>query len=741
MLSTWELPEDDPEGTPYKRDEVHLQGFLVPGRVDVYNAFGQTGRENAAILGRSSDLFFDMTTTAPVQAGSDLVLQARGAGPDGFKLFSEGAELWTLDSEGVNVERKLGQWYCEDMRSLFDPDNETAMNLTKDMYLPHRSACEWDTTREDLVRNFDRSDPNATRVADTLVLRINEAAPVASSLRLRFQVQTPEDRTNFLEERWHLTVQLYNESTSVLEIIATNDGAPVPLSVVTQLPTEPTPEPSQLAPLARAEVVFMLDPLDTGAEAFVLTAPLGYTFVHPCRVPFQENQTNNVDEMRCLPLPAANGLSRARVDCEVDPALRLVAGLGTECLRNAPTVVYVASPEATVPDAQNVWFVEAVALVGTNYTSVGDRLGRGTFTGFEVVDMEVQVVYGALASVPVDVGVAFTSRVDLPRLGQVVIEGPQDLQQFSCENKRGRVLPVSLGPLARCQTTSSFPPTVVLTLNQSLPSSLHVVIIPAETSRQDPQPSRNVFNVFLRAPDGRNMDVSLTVPGEPIVQGIRASVLPFWWTELRQYDDFFDVTVPVEILDDVDIDLWGILIDFPKDPDFQLHALDVQVSTAFGEGFYLQPVSPFIGQAGGGRLLVRLDPNRKPRTGMSLIQFPVTRPFSLPLFNFWRVALCGSAMGPNGEGCELGENREDRGAAVICVFANGGFDPSEPSSAQVFRATTGSTSRVQACKLRGAATAQAGPNSHPFCCEVDTAVPRAVSKFQRSVIRSDNDYQ
>ena len=71
--------------------------------------------------------------------------------------------------------------------------------------------------------------------------------------------------------------------------------APVPLSVVTQLPTEPTPEPSQLAPLARAEaprssnslhvlqsplhtevfhqVVFMLDPLDTGAEAFVLTAP------------------------------------------------------------------------------------------------------------------------------------------------------------------------------------------------------------------------------------------------------------------------------------------------------------------------------------------------------------------------------------------------------------------------------------------------------------------------------------
>ena len=147
----------------------------------------------------------------------------------------------------------------------------------------------------------------------------------------------------------------------------------------------------------------------------------------------------------------------------------------------------------------------------------------------------MQVVYGALASIPVDVGLAFQSRVDLPRFGQalqrpdlrncdavegsvdeqVVVEGPRDLQQFGCENKRGRVnlpqfpcelqrlsdatssgvrmavvvcmqtsgmatnsngskvgecapccadtfcqvLPVSLGPLARCETSVN-PPTV-----------------------------------------------------------------------------------------------------------------------------------------------------------------------------------------------------------------------------------------------------------------------------------------
>mmetsp|Transcript_53527 Transcript_53527/g.119904 ORF Transcript_53527/g.119904 Transcript_53527/m.119904 type:complete len:330 (-) Transcript_53527:138-1127(-) len=308
--------------------------------------------------------------------------------------------------------------------------------------------------------------------------------------------------------------------------------------------------------------------------------------------------------------------------------------------------------------------------------------------------MPVQVIYGALASVPVDVGLAFESRIDLPRLSQVVITGPRDLQQFGCENKRGRVLPVSLGPLHSCETSVN-PPTVTLVLNQSLPSSLHVVIVPAETSRQNPQPARNVFDIFLRDPIGRNMDVSLNVAGEPIVQGLRVSVQPFWWTELKQYDDSFDVTVPVEILDDIDIDVWGILIEFPKDPDFQLHAADIQVSTAFGIGIYPREQTPVMGDVGGTHVLVHLDRVRKPRTGMTLIRFPVSRPSRLPLFNFWRVAFCGNRMGADGEGCSLGANRSDRGEAVICVFASGGFDPAEPSNAQVFRATTGGGNRME----------------------------------------------
>lgn len=289
-MSTWELPEDDKEGTPYIRDEAYVQGFLVPGQLQVFNAFGQTGRENAAILGRESDLFFDMTSSAPIPAGSDLLVAAGGAGPAGFKLFSETAELWTLNSVTGAAETKLGEWYCTGMRNLFDPENETAMNLTKEMYLPHPSACEWDETRREMLNSFDYSDPTAERIAQVVVLKITTGAPVHSPLRLKFKVQTPTDRTTFLQERWHIDIELVNHTNGMINLVTTNDGDPVPLSVVTQLPTEPPPEPSHVAPLTRVEVVIQLDPLDTGAEAFTLTAPPGYSFVHPCRVPFPGEQ-------------------------------------------------------------------------------------------------------------------------------------------------------------------------------------------------------------------------------------------------------------------------------------------------------------------------------------------------------------------------------------------------------------------------------------------------------------------
>eukprot|EP00913_Durusdinium_trenchii_P025019 g23484.t1 len=409
----------------------------------------------------------------------------------------------------------------------------------------------------------------------------------------------------------------------------------------------------------------------------------GYTFVHPCRVPFQVNKTNNAENMRCFPLPPLNGRSRARVDCQADRSDTNAKGLGTDCFREAPAVIYVSTPEASVTAAENVWFVEAVDVIGGNYSSIGDRLGRGTLAGFEIVDMDVQVVYGSLASVPVDVGIAFSSRVDVPPNGQVMVVGPPDLQQFGCVNKRGTVKPGSLGTISSCRSAVN-PPSVTITLNQTLPEGLHLVIVPGETPRQNPLAGLNTFDIFLR---------------------LRASVLAFWWTQLLQYDTYFTVTVPIEILDDVDIDVWGILIDFPKEPDYRLDTMEIQASTSFGEGLYLSSSrSPFQAKVGDNQLLVHLDKTKKLRTGLTLINLQITRPERLPMFNFWRIAMCGNQMGENGEGCTLGEPRTERGPAVICVFASGGFDPLEYSSPpQDLKTITGGAWRSKVSFLLGMA--------------------------------------
>ena len=47
-----------------------------------------------------------------------------------------------------------------------------------------------------------------------------------------------------------------------------------------------------------------------------------------------------------------------------------------------------------------------------------------------------------------------------------------------------------------------------------------------------------------------------------------------------QTPDLMEPAHFVQILDDVDIELRAILVEFPKDPDFQLHALDVQAWSA-----------------------------------------------------------------------------------------------------------------------------------------------------------------
>ena len=110
--------------------------------------------------------------------------------------------------------------------------------------------------------------------------------------------------------------------------------------------------------------------------------------------------------------------------------------------------------------------------------------------------------------------------------------------------------PGSLGVLSACQTGVN-PPSVTLTLNQTLKAGLHLVIVPGETPRGEPL-SRFQRALPLRSESGRGVehlqhlpactgwkkpgaepgeaygllrqDVALKVPGEPVKQGLRASV-------------------------------------------------------------------------------------------------------------------------------------------------------------------------------------------------------------------------
>eukprot|EP00438_Fugacium_kawagutii_P008854 Skav208554 [mRNA] locus=scaffold1216:664905:667593:+ [translate_table: standard] len=77
---------------------------------------------------------------------------------------------------------------------------------------------------EFLATGIINDPPKARDDLPRVALKITVGAPVGSQLRLRFKVQTPTDRTTFLQERWHIDVQLVNHSNGMVNLVTTNDG-------------------------------------------------------------------------------------------------------------------------------------------------------------------------------------------------------------------------------------------------------------------------------------------------------------------------------------------------------------------------------------------------------------------------------------------------------------------------------------------------------------------------------------
>ncbi|CAE8609607.1 unnamed protein product [Polarella glacialis] len=538
-----------------------------------------------------------------------MIVRVEGAEFDsGFVLFNSQAAIFVVEPNAAVTERQIGEWSCI--------NGKIASAKWQGVTTPY---CETDDYRISeqtkrlalggVLQSNTTNGPNGTnisfRIATEILLTLSGTAPRLSHIRMKFQVQTPADRTNFLLERWFLEITRIDEPTGKLVIVSTNDGvddlsvnlhrgvaeqesllsdnnnisqAGVNLAVVTQLPTSPNPVALHNAPLTVIQVKLELDPLDSDAEAIVLSGPPGYRFPANCTVPNQGDRVANAEAMRCIALPYADTLQgmlpRVRLDCMVDRDFFeyvYVPGKGTDCLRKVATTIYVETPALT--PSYNDWFVEAVDVTrapempgGRNFTSVGDRLGRGTFQGFDIVDMSAWAVYAALASVSLDIGISFESRVDMPPLGEVFITAPETLTNFGCSNRRGEILPLSLGPVLSC-TTGLEPKSVRLKLNSTLKAGLQLILIPGETSSEPSSIGEKVFQIFLVGPDGKNLDVALSVPAEKVQQGRRAQVWPLWWTKLIWGKPFFYVTIPLEVISEAGMSLRALLIDLPMSPE------------------------------------------------------------------------------------------------------------------------------------------------------------------------------
>jgi len=640
-LTTYKLPED--YGDPSVLcDEVIFEGFFVPGRITVPRT---TAKMGAALLGKNNaELTFRLISTAAFAAGDELHVGVEGAGAEGFELLPPQGDLRTESGEL--------------MASIVQPT----------------SGCPYPTVASEIAGSSQQP------VVRTFKLRLQNDTSANQQLLLRVPLITPPDRGVLARETWRFEVFRTQESVTracdVVDastlVVATNDAVPFKVPVVTPLPTEPGPVARHRPPITSITVEFRLDPLDTKAAAMVVRPPLGYIFPDDC-----------LDEgsppASCTGFPGhAPGYSAANVVC--------LSG-GTGCLPGRSTFLLVKTPRANPPTEVNTWFVEAMSppLPGGGLGS-GQRLGRATMTGFDIVPMPAGTIYAPMPGVPIDLAIYFTTRVNLNESASIHIKPASALRRFQCGHARiGFVQALALGDIRSCEDAGPdaepWERFISLTLNGSLPAGDYAITVPAETSLQMPAADQNLFEIKVRDSQGRNRDVALKIPGEGLIYGLRMIVWPLWWIETVPWATDVSVSVPVEVLEDANVAFAGLLIALPMQGPLMHHLVsgDTHMKVSAGQASTL----PFRGGSwleipDSNSLLIHLDPNRPMSTGLYVISFRVRLSREVKrAFDIWRVALCRKSTNP-AEDCSLkGIDRAERGSAVVGVWALSSFDPSQ----------------------------------------------------------------
>lgn len=523
---------------------------------------------------------------------------------------------------------------------------------------------------------------NVTEPIRKFLVRIEQKVSVNQQMQMLFTLTTPPDRGILQKERWRIEVWRKGNDTKagVCEavLMATNDAASVPLPVVTQLPTFPPKAPHR-PPITLIRMEFSLDPLDTKAQAFVIRAPIGFGFPNNCIAKTAKDEDS--PPIVCKQLPMREGRARVRLICTKG---------GTECMRGLSTYILVSTPRLAPANPRlNIWFIEAVLLDPDG--DVKEQLGRAEASGFTLIPMPAEVSYAPMAGVPVDIAVSFRPRISLPRGTQVKVLAPKILRRFGCGNAIvGFVNPLSVGKLLSCTDTRpsvDIPGSiwsVTMVINNTLTPGSYVITIPAETPLSSPTDmAGNIFEVYLIDPDGNNADVALSIPGEGLMLGFRMIAWPLWWGQVAGYETTFQVSVPLELLDDADVRVSMILITLPLQPAMN-HTVgllgDIQISTSKGKEL---PVTGLM-IPDQNKLLLKLDDSFLLAAGLYSIRFVVEVPSARPQLDIWRVAICGKSKEPRHD-CRLdGMKRDGRGKDVKAVFALPGFEATKaPSSASL----------------------------------------------------------